>query len=338
MEILQTLAPIVIKHGLQHASKKLNSPSSDLAREAADNNTHAMRTLLSRHRSISRGPALVSAATAGQLSALDLLLEAPESSTHHHYPHEATDPNTWANGTTPLLAAVKEHHVKTTTTLLDAGADPNLGYRNGTTALHEAAQAGDVALVKLLLQAGAKIDHHDQAGDTALILASRWGRVRVAKALIDAGANVEGRNAKGSTSLLVAARHDQVEVVELLLKEGADVHVRDRQGRGVLHRAVAGVGWIDGVPVSVKERIVAMLLRAGADPGVRDEAGKTASERAGWVKGDGGLKRLLESGRRVNSSRGGGGGDAGGRWYDEREDGGRKYGPSPGDPRRRQTF
>jgi ankyrin repeat protein len=325
MDVIQKLAPFVIEEGIKHVSKNLNSPSSELATEASRGNTHAIKSMLSKNPSINRGPAMVAAASAGYLGALDVLLEPPKSSSHdhdhdrdqHHHHQETIDVNVWASGTTPLLAAVKEHHVKTTRTLLEAGADPELEYKNGTTAIQEAARAGEAEIVRLLAKAGANVDHHNADGDTALIIAARWGQTAAAKVLIEEDANVNARNAKHSTALLVAARHDNTPIIELLLRNGANVNARDRQGRGALHRAVAGMWLIEGVPVSVKERIVEMLLNAGADPTMTDLQGKTAADRAGWFQGDERLRKLLES--KIKTFR-------------------RKYDPKDRDRRRAQTF
>jgi len=120
MDVIQQLAPFVIEQGIKHVSKNLNSPASDLATEASKDNTYAIKSMLSKNPSINRGPAMVAAASAGYLGVLDLLLELPKSSSHdhdhdqdhHHYHHETIEVNIWANGTTPLRSAVKEHHKK----------------------------------------------------------------------------------------------------------------------------------------------------------------------------------------------------------------------------------
>jgi ankyrin repeat protein len=301
MNIIQQLAPIAIEHGTKYVSRRLATPGGDLAIEASANNTVALRSMLNKNPTINRGPALVSAAALGHLKALNILLEPPrllsDDKDHGHgnsRHQESPDVNVWAQGTTPLLAAVKDHHSKTTKLLLDAGADPDLAYKDGTTALQQAAQCGDVEIIKLLVAADANINHHNDVGDTALIIASRWGHANTARLLIELGAKVNARNDKNSTALLVAARHDCVDVLQVLLKNGANVNAKDKKGRGPLHRAVAGMWLIEGVPVKVKEKLIKMLLEAGADPGLRDEQGKTACDRAGWFVGGEGLRKLLE--------------------------------------------
>jgi ankyrin repeat protein len=308
MNIIAQLAPIAIEQGTKYVSKRLTTPGGELATEASNNNTVALRSMLKRNPNINRAPALVSAAALGHLKALDILLEPPKASSRdrdsgHESTNEGPDVNVWAQSTTPLLAAVKEHHSKTTKLLLEAGADPNLAFKDGTTALQLAVQSGDIEIAKLLLAHGAEINHHNGVGDTALIITARYGHANTAKFLIAEGARVNARNDKNSTALLVAARHDCVDVLQVLLKNGANVNARDKSGRGPLHRAVAGISLIEGVPVKTKMQIVEMLLEAGADPGLRDGGGKTAGERAGWFVGGEGLRKLLEVKKTYDGSR-----------------------------------
>lgn len=300
MNIIQTLAPIAIEHGTKYVSKRLASPAAELQTETSANNTIAIRSILKKNPNVNRAPALVTAAALGHLKALDILLEPPRPSSRerdydHSRPQEAPDVNVWAQGTTPLLAAIKEHHTKTTKLLLEAGAETDLSYKDGTSPLHMAALGGDLEIARLLIDHDANVNHPNDAGDTALIIASRWGHANTARFLIEKGAKVNARNNKNSTALLVAARHDCVDVLQVLLDNGANVHARDKKGRSVLHRAVAGMWLIEGVPVKTKERMVDILLKAGADPNVRDVAGKTAADRAGWFVGGEGLRSMLES-------------------------------------------
>lgn len=310
MDLVTTLSPLAIKLASNYFTNKTTGPAEELAIEAASNSTHSLEALLDRDPSIDRVPAFVAAAAAGQLEALDILLNAPTSSrshSHHHH-HSSVAEETqkqWLNaqysGTTPLLESVKGKHAKTTDFLLESGADPDLCVKNASTALLLAAREGDLEIVRSLLYYGADVDRKDSAGDTALIIASRWSHAHVAHCLLKKGADVNARNAKGGTALLVAARHDCVEVVELLLKKGADVHARDKKGLTALHRAVEGKWLLEQVPASVKAEMVRVLLKAGADPRVKDEQGKTAVQRVGWMEGGDTLRKLLDGRDRENS-------------------------------------
>jgi len=307
-QIVHQVAPIVIQEATKYISKRaLLTPAQELANSASENNTSTLRRQLEHDPDVNRGPALVAAAGSGSLSALELLLEPPEkvSSRHsHHHREPKVDLDVWSSGATPLLAAVRGRHLKTTKCVLESGADPDLAPKTGITALEEAAQAGLLDVVNLLLVYGAKADHHDHKGDTALIIASRWGHSHTARCLLQNGAKVNEQNMKGSTALGVAARHDSLDAVVELLKWKANPNLRDKKGRTALHRAVEGVWLIDGVSSKRKEEMVQVLLDAGADPRVKDKEGKTPAERASWLTGSEALRKLLNGDRRKDVYKG----------------------------------
>jgi ankyrin repeat protein len=296
MDLFNTLSPLapLAVEATKFALKKATSPANDLAFETTANSIKAVRLRLSKDPTIDRAPALVAAASLGHLEILELLLEPPHKHRHSHEPQKI-DPNVWSSGETPLLAAVKNHHLKTTKALLKAGAEPDLCPKTGTTPLQEAAGLGDIDIIEVLLASHADINHPNAAGDTALIIASRSGHSRTATFLVEHGAGIDIKDKKGNTALAVAAKHDRVEVVDALLKAGAEVRVRDRKGRTPLHRAVAGNRLLDGTGRGEREEIVKMLLRAGANPNAKDIDGKTAADRIGWLNGGEGLRRLLET-------------------------------------------
>ncbi len=295
MDFLNTLAPLapLALEATKFALKKAGPTTNELAVETSANNIKAVRLILSEDPTIDRSPALVAAASLGHLAILDLLLE-PYHDQHRHHEPERIDVNVWTSSETPLLAAVKNQHFKTTKCLLEAGAEPDLCPKTGTRALEEAARLGDIDIIKVLLDFKADVNHQNSAGDTALIFASRTGHSRTASFLLENGASINLKNKKGNTALAVAAKHDKVDVVEALLKEGAEVRVRDKKGRTPLHRAVAGTWLTDGNGVRSKEKIVKMLMRAGANPNAKDIEGKTAADRVSWLNGGEGLRRLLE--------------------------------------------
>ena len=102
-------------------------------------------------------------------------------------------------GGTPLMIASKRGHFKIVQTLLESGADPNLGmYDHYTTALHTAAQEGYNEIIKLLLKCGA---------------------------------NVNITTSNGETPLMSAAIHGQSSTVELLIKNGADIRIKAKNGK-----------------------------------------------------------------------------------------------------------
>jgi hypothetical protein len=88
-------------------------------------------------------------------------------------------------GMTPLLAAVDAYDNGSVvlSTLLDAGADPNLADWDGLTPLMEAAQHGRADAVWLLLRHGADPTRLNRSGNTARTLAERGQYWRVAAML-----------------------------------------------------------------------------------------------------------------------------------------------------------
>ena len=71
-------------------------------------------------------------------------------------------------GSTPLHGAVFQAQLGSLTTLLAAGADPNIANANGRTPLHEVAWSSSVDVLKALLAAGCDPLHRDNQGRTPL--------------------------------------------------------------------------------------------------------------------------------------------------------------------------
>lgn len=303
--IIKTFAPIAIKEVTAYLSKRSTSPTIELAKASAEGNVNAVKGILSQDHQIDLAPALVAAASAGKMEVLDILIEPPrrprsENSRRKEKP-KPTDVNVWSQNITPLIAAVQTHHVKTTDLLLEAGADTSMAPKGGETVLHIAARIGDLEMVKLLVEFDADLEARDGWGNTPLLSASRWGHPHTIKYLLAKGADIEARDLKGSTALLLACRHDCTEAVKALINSDANVRVRDKKGRGPLHRAIAGIDFMDGVPAKVKEDIVRLLINAGADPRARDKEGKRPADMVGILRGGDGVKRLLNPGSAPHS-------------------------------------
>jgi ankyrin repeat protein len=107
------------------------------------------------------------------------------------------------NGWTPLMIAVAEGHVSTTSILLQSGAKPNITNSQGRSALMFAAWYGNKELVAMLLKAGAdpNIVPDDREGMTALMAATTKGYKEIVTLLLDSGANPNIRDKKGRTAL-----------------------------------------------------------------------------------------------------------------------------------------
>jgi ankyrin repeat protein len=219
------------------------------------------------------GPALVEAALEGSVEMVRQLLDAGA-------PVEATG----RQGVRPLEGAVRHGHVDVVRLLLAAGASVAADAA-GCTPLYEAASIGHADVVELLLAAGS--DVHAACGSsrfTALHLAQEPA---VAAALLRAGARVDARNVAGTTSLAHLALRgrghpaypphprreplhgEPVATARLLLAAGADVNARDAAGITPLLMATDHLAHPENVALAL------LLLEGGADPNARDAQGRT---------------------------------------------------------------
>jgi len=132
------------------------------------------------------------------------------------------DPNV-GGATSPLEAAVVEGHVEIVRVLIDAGADVNQAVEDGFTPLMTAATTGDLGLVELLLDAGARPRKRNDEGQTAISLADEAGHDDVVEALRDASrrrreaekaAAEEAEKAKETAAAAAAAESAEEPAVE----------------------------------------------------------------------------------------------------------------------------
>lgn len=89
---------------------------------------------------------------------------------------------------TLAMAAAFAGETSTIQTLVECGADVDLGNENGWTALHSATSCGHTEVVKLLLSFGASANATDRGGDTPLTMAVKEGHDEVVAILQGAGA------------------------------------------------------------------------------------------------------------------------------------------------------
>lgn len=80
----------------------------------------------------------------------------------------------FADGTTPLILAIKHGHEKICSLLLSAGADVNKPDEESITPLYAAVYYGSLSLCKMLLEAGAELSHHTFVNDKFLAAFPRW--------------------------------------------------------------------------------------------------------------------------------------------------------------------
>jgi cytohesin len=191
-----------------------------------------------------------------------------------------------AEGTSPLLAAVREGDAGAVRRLLDEGADVNQRGDDGSTALMAAVRARQNPVVGLLLESGADPNLTDESGRAALHVAAEINAAGLAAHLIEQGVQPDAPDANGDTPLTIAAKAGHVEVARVLLEHGADIAARGQYGATPLHRA-AGRG---------KTAVVRLLLEEGADPDAEAPDGRTPlSWAARWGHTDA-MEALLRAG------------------------------------------
>lgn len=94
-------------------------------------------------------------------------------------------------------------------TLLERGADPNIGNASKATPLHLAASRGYVEIAKLLIAHGAKVDVQEVNGDTPLHIASALCYRDMVACLLAAGADPELKNGNGETVMNLVRMTEQ---------------------------------------------------------------------------------------------------------------------------------
>jgi ankyrin repeat protein len=132
-----------------------------------------------------------------------------------------------ADGTPPLIQAVKSGDLQSVRALLKQPAALKVTDRDGTTALHWAVRADNLELVRMLLRAGADANAATREGVTPLSLAAINGSVTATEVLLEAGANANAVMPEGETILMTAARTGRPDVLKLLLRHGADLNARE---------------------------------------------------------------------------------------------------------------
>ena len=172
------------------------------------------------------------------------------------------------NGSTPLIWASFENHIKVVAELLKINSyidAKNKDETGGYTALMIASAYGRVEIAKMLLDNHANVNIKDAEGATAIILASMRGHFNIVKLLLENGANINDKDNDGNTAILWACMKGHFNIVELLLENGANINVKDNDGDTAILWACKK-GYFN---------IVELLLNNGADFTISENSGET---------------------------------------------------------------
>jgi hypothetical protein len=174
------------------------------------------------------GRALASAARAGRLEMLRLLLDA------------GADPNlSTRNNQTALAAAVIHHRREAVDLLLDRGANVGGNPQTGDPPLLFAV---DIEIARRLLDAGAPVDARDARGGTALMGAVMVGDLALVNLLLERNADADATDTAGRSALLYATVFRFTAIQERLLAAGADRLPRPEVAIGALESYVGRYG------------------------------------------------------------------------------------------------
>ena len=133
-----------------------------------------------------------------------------------------------AQGTPPLIDAVKRGDHAAARTLLRNKAIVNQAEPDGTTALHHAVLADDAQLVSMLIAAGANVRAVNRYGLRPLTVAATNGSEPVIVQLLKGGADPNTVTDAGEPVIMTAARTGRVEALRRLIAAGADVNAREK--------------------------------------------------------------------------------------------------------------
>jgi ankyrin repeat protein len=225
-------------------------------------------------------PPLACAARAGQISTLNLLLEAGANVNQRSF-----------DRSTPLFYALAQPNVDVVEALLEKGANPHAGNQRGECPFYKAVECNHPS-VSLFLERGVEPDDQSvPSGDGYLFAAARSGCLPVLDKLLEDGADVNQVSGTGVSALNYAIHYDHLDTVQFLIEHEADVNMGDRRQWTPLHLAVR----------NRNTALIPLLVDAGADLEVRDRDGHTPLMVAAQMGHLNDLKTLLDLGADVDA-------------------------------------
>ncbi|HEX2463260.1 MAG TPA: ankyrin repeat domain-containing protein [Thermoanaerobaculia bacterium] len=192
------------------AARGFEPTTADLARAVDEDALDVVAALLALglDPDAFEGRALASAARAGRLEMMRLLLDA------------GADPNLGgADHQGALAVAVIHHQREAVDLLIDQGADVRADPQAGDPPLLFAV---DLEIAERLLDAGAPVDARDARGGTALMGAIMVGDLDMVDLLLERNADPDATDTAGRSAMLYATLFRSPAIQERLLAAGAD--------------------------------------------------------------------------------------------------------------------
>ncbi len=196
---------------------------------------------------------------------------------------------------TPLTTAA-ENHRDMVELLLNSKADVHMKTKDGFAPIH---LAGSRDIAQLLFARGAMLETKGYEGRTPLHQAAMRNRPDIVEWLCARGVNVNAVDSAGETPLTIslsqpdteAAIQNNAETIRILVSYGADINCRTREGKTVLHNAVA----------RKRKDVIDLLLKRGGDINSRDKYGYTPLHWAVSSKSKEMVQLLVDHGADVNA-------------------------------------
>lgn len=237
-----------------------------------------------------------------------------------------------SKGHTALMVAAYYGHRSIVTTLLEAGADPNLlsddnGLGTGMTALMLAAgsffASNRQQIAKLLISGGADVNQRGAGGKTAIFYAalSGSGYLDCVETLIAGGADLDLCNDRGHTVLTSVATAENYSMLNLLMQAGAStiglesIQLIQAAAAGNIDRVrslLAGNVNLDldrgaaigNAAAAGHTQIVALLIQAGANVNLTDKLGFSPIASAAYSGYSEIVNLLIEAGADIQAPAG----------------------------------
>jgi ankyrin repeat protein len=144
------------------------------------------------------------------------------------------------NGSEPIHIAAAAGQIPAVEWLLDSGSGVDCRNACLRTPLLIASAGNSIDLIRLLILRGADITAVDDMGNTAIHIALSRRKYEIARYFVSLRAiSLNAANFEGITFPMIACQLGDLELLQYLLGEGASASALDRNGRSILHHAIA---------------------------------------------------------------------------------------------------